>query len=460
MCKRKWVEGKEVLGTRMGSQAAARVLGLFVVLLLTAGGFTNVNAQECPDPAPQTSGYHSFRRVGETFEVPVAFADCQAVSLTVRWLNGRNNGGLFSLTFFDSDNRPVYRKRISAFHSGTAEFPLSSFDHPLNGSVSMMTIPTMVTIEAGQPFGFPATLHYTINRISPRTRSPQSSSMRGIDTNLAPGIDANLARGIDANLARGIDANLASALQTAAGRVLKDTPSYTLAEVPLSKPREVELRGRKTAVSKAFRLTIKPGQAADSPGGVDLIWINDVALPAFRNLAAGGTEVGAVIFDEAVMKNGAELALSNLEATKVTVLHERLAFQSSSQDSKTRTATVKDAQVTEQGDSGNVVAGITNAVRLIGGRRQPLVQIKLRTTRPFPPKNNALRLQVGRRFFLDELSGDHTGRSLTLTLTPEMFAELKEGADIVAFFNRPDRSGYADADVWFFGRLNKDLLKD
>ena len=39
-------------------------------------------------------------------------------------------------------------------------------------------------------------------------------------------------------------------------------------------------------------------------------------------------------------------------------------------------------------------------------------------------------------------------------------AFAKEGADIVAFFNRPDRSGYADADVWFFGRLNKSLLKD
>lgn len=441
MCKRKRIEGKDVLGTRIGYQPAARVLGLLVVLLLTAGGVTNVNAQECPDPAPQTSGSHSFRRVGETFDVPVALADCQAISLTVRWMNGRNNGSLFSLTFFDSDNRPVYRKRISAFHSGTAEFPLSSFDHQFNGSVSMMTIPIMVTIQAGQPFGFPATLHYTINRISPSTRSPQSSNMRRIDVNLA----------------RGVDANLASALQTAAGRVLKDTPSYTLAEVPLSEPREVELRGRKTAVNRAFRLTIKPAQAAASPGGVDLIWINDVALPAFRNFAAGGTEVGAVIFDEAVMENGAELALSNLEAKKVTVLRERLEFQSNAQGSKTR---IKDVQAMEQVDSGNVVAGITNAVRLIGGRRQPLVQISLKTSRPFPPKNNALRLQVGRRFFLDELSGDHTGRSLTLTLTPEMFAELKEGADIVAFFNRPDRSGYADTDIWFFGKLNKSLLKD
>jgi len=58
------------------------------------------------------------------------------------------------------------------------------------------------------------------------------------------------------------------------------------------------------------------------------------------------------------------------------------------------------------------------------------------------------------------LSGDYTGRSLTLTLTPEMFAQLRDGADIVAFFNRPDRSGFADSDIWYFGKLNKSLLKN
>ena len=437
MCKRKSAVVTGTVGTSLGSQSAPRIFGLIVGLLLTVGAFTIVNAQECPDPAPQTSGHHSFRRIGETFDLPVAFADCQAISLTIRWMNGRNNGGLFNLTFFDSEYRPVYRKKISAFHSGTVEFPLSAYDNHPYGSLSVMSIPTMVTIQAGHPFGFPATLHYTINRTTPRSRTPQSGSSL-----------------------RAIDANLAVALQTVAGRVLKDTPSYTLTEVPLSEPREVELRGRKTAVTSAFRLIIKPGQAADSQGGSDLIWINDVALPAFRNLAAGGTEVGAVIFDEGVMKDGAEIALSNLEAKQVTVLRERLEFQSNAKGSKARTASVKEAQGTELGDSGNVVAGITNAMRLVGGRRQPLVLISLKTARPFPPKNSALRLQVGRRFFLDELSGDHTGRSLTLSLTPEMFAELKEGSDIVAFFNRPDRSGYADSDVWFFGRLNKGLLKD
>ena len=205
-------EAKGVLGTRMGSQSATWVFVLTVGLLLTAGAFKNAKAQECPDPAPQTSGHHSFRRIGETLDLPFAFADCQPISLTVRWTNGRNNGGLFYLTFFDRDNHPIYRKKISIFNSGSAEFPLSSFDHHPYGSLAVMTFPTMVMIQAARPFGFPATLHYTITRVSPRTRSAPS------------------------NL-RGIDANLATALQTAAGRVLKDTPAYTLAEVPFSEPR-------------------------------------------------------------------------------------------------------------------------------------------------------------------------------------------------------------------------------
>jgi hypothetical protein len=64
-------------------------------------------------------------------------------------------------------------------------------------------------------------------------------------------------------------------------------------------------------------------------------------------------------------------------------------------------------------------------------------------------------LQIGKKVFIDELSGDYTGRKLTLSLTPEMFAELKDGDDIVAFFGKPDGNGSADQDVWNFGKLSK-----
>lgn len=405
-----------------------------------------VNAQECSEPGPQTSGSHSFRRIGETFDIPVAMDDCQAISLTVRWSNGRNNGGLFNLTFFDVDSKPLYTKQISAFLTGSFEFPLASFDYQPYGSVSVTSIPALVTIQAAPPFGLPATLFYNVTRASRRPRAAQPRL-------------------------RGIDSNVVASLQSASGKLIAETASYTLTEIAFAEPRELELHRNKTSVRRGFRLLLKRGHPPeDFSNRIDLIWIGDAALPVFRRVVDRGAEDGAIIYDDTVLKHDAEIAVSDLEARKIYRLPDRLIYQPQLQKSGITTAsgarvlkssatTAYEASEGNAGDEGNVVAGIKRAVRVIGGRRQSLVQVNLTTARPFPPKDSALRLQVGKRFFSDELSGDHTGRTLTLTLTPEMFEELKEGADIVAFFNRPDRSGYADSDIWWFGRLNKSLLE-
>lgn len=102
----------------------------------------------------------------------------------------------------------------------------------------------------------------------------------------------------------------------------------------------------------------------------------------------------------------------------------------------------------------NEIISIHNAVRLIGASRVSLVQIELRTARPFPVKDIPLQLQIGRRLFLNELSGDYTGRKLSVSLTPEMFAELEDGAEIMAFFDKPE-----SGDVWHFGPLDKKALR-
>jgi len=47
---------------------------------------------------------------------------------------------------------------------------------------------------------------------------------------------------------------------------------------------------------------------------------------------------------------------------------------------------------------------------------------------------------------------------LTLSLRPEEFAKLKEGAEVIAFYNSPDRSGAFAKEIWYFGRLNKNML--
>jgi len=100
------------------------------------------------------------------------------------------------------------------------------------------------------------------------------------------------------------------------------------------------------------------------------------------------------------------------------------------------------------------IVSIHSAVRLIGASRISLVQIELKTARAFPVKDTPLQLRIGRRIFLNELSGDHTGRKLSLSLTPEMFAELEDGAEITAFFDNPDSD-----DLWHFGPLDKKLLR-
>jgi len=114
-----------------------------------------------------------------------------------------------------------------------------------------------------------------------------------------------------------------------------------------------------------------------------------------------------------------------------------------------------ETQVRQEHGQENDVVSIHDAVRLIGASRLPVVQIELKTSRPFPVRDVPLQMQIGKRVFIDELSGDYTGRKLTLSLTPEMFAELKDGDEIVAFFSKPARSGSADHEVWYFGKLEK-----
>jgi hypothetical protein len=69
-----------------------------------------------------------------------------------------------------------------------------------------------------------------------------------------------------------------------------------------------------------------------------------------------------------------------------------------------------------------------------------------------------VQLQIGKQFFMNELGGDPSGHSLTVNLTPKAFAELKDGAEVIAFYNYPDRSGASAKEIWYFGRLNKRVL--
>ena len=281
------------------------ILSLAVSLLFLGNAYGQEKAAEdpCADPAGQSLITHKFRRVGETIEiairgdgVPASVADCEPVSLELRWANGGNNGSNLNVTFWDGNNRPLYNRAVSAFLTGVREFELSAFDAiPQYGSsLSMISVPTRVTIEAGRPFAMPVNLSYMVIR---EARKPAAGS----------------------------------------------------------------------------------------------------------NRVEGNREKG------------------------------------------------------ERG-TGNEVVSIHHAVRLIGASRLPLIQIELKTNRPFPVREVPLQLQIGKKVFKEELTGDHTGRKLTLNLTPEMFSELTDGDEIVAFFSRPDGPGFAEGDAWFFGKLAKAVI--
>lgn len=142
----------------------ARTLVAIVVIAFAIAA----HAQE-ENACVETSGVHSFKRLGERVEILVNEGDCDAVSLELRWSNGRNNGSNFNVTFFDTANRVIYSKQLFGFMSGNTEFPLSSFYFaPFFGSRALISIPATVTIETVSPFARPASLSYALTRVAPR----------------------------------------------------------------------------------------------------------------------------------------------------------------------------------------------------------------------------------------------------------------------------------------------------
>lgn len=408
-----------------------------LVLCVVSLPITHAYSQTCPNPAPQTSGSHIFRREGEIIDIPIQAEDCQPVALELRWSNGRNNGANFRVTFLDTSNHTIYVKQLSGFQTGKFEFPFNTFGpRPWLGSGRMLSVPSSVTIEAMRPVGLPAAISYTVTRVAGPTRRAHPA----------------------------IDHNMAMTLRLAAGRVLSKgesslrgvapdiTVKYRLEEVRLNEPRTLDIRGNTETLETVFRLILTGGDYLTT---TQLIWLDDAPLPVFRRRQSEGdsNEIGAIMYDRSLLRREAELSASEIDGTRLFTLAEPLTLPADFQEPKRISKQAK-------AEDGNSVTRIHAAVRMIGSTKQSLVQIELRTNRPIPAKNSALQLQIGKRFFVNELSGDHTGRSLTLTVTAEMFASLKQEAEITAFFDKPDLSGFADQNIWRFGKLNKGMLEE
>ena len=398
-----------------------RVKSIALVLATVMTCLAGAYGQACPDPAPRTSGTYRFRQLGESVSIPISVADCHPVALDLHWANGRNNGGLFVITFLDSGQQPIFTKQISGFMVGTSHFDLTSLAPQLAlGSRSLISLPASVTIQTLRPFSAPASISYVVTRMAPHPHANYEE----------------------------LDASTAFSLRTTPGKALVDGDSrsvpesgesfkYLLEEVPLDEPRELDLNGGREVVKSVFRLTLLGAQALPMDR---LIWLDDAPLPAFSLRDSRG--MATLISDRSVLRDGAQISVSNIDGSRMFSLAEHLRLPQSQ-------------RVPVTSEEGNEITAIHSAVRLVGATRQPLVQIELRTNRMFPPRDVPLQLMIGKQSFLNELSGNANGRRLTLTLTPDNYAALKEGAEVMAYYGTPDRSGFSGRDVWLFGRLKK-----
>lgn len=214
--------------------------------------------------------------------------------------------------------------------------------------------------------------------------------------------------------------------------------TYKLEEVDLSNPMDFEIRGKRHHLTTVLRLTI----TSESISGAHTIWIDDAALP--RVFGLGAHAIATFIYDRSILRDGAEISVS--DGREFLTLPERLRLPK--EFSNTLRPIVEE---------GNSIVGLHSALRIIGSVRQPLIQIEMRTERGFPIRNAALQLQIGKRFFLNELGVDPNGKTLRVSLSPKVFAELKDGAEVLAGFTF-DRSGASANEIWYFGRLNKSML--
>ena len=127
---------------------ASRMIMLSVLAaVLSLASASTTPAQRCPDPVPQTSGSHSFRQQGESFEIPITLGNCHPVALELRWANGRNNGANLQVTFLDSADQPILRRSISAFVTGSVQFPFATMENQrwLRAGSVMMSVTSIST---------------------------------------------------------------------------------------------------------------------------------------------------------------------------------------------------------------------------------------------------------------------------------------------------------------------------
>jgi hypothetical protein len=106
---------------------------------------------------------------------------------------------------------------------------------------------------------------------------------------------------------------------------------------------------------------------------------------------------------------------------------------------------------------------IRNVVRIAGNTRQALYEIQLQSRRVFADPDQLPVLRVGDQKFATSRLGDTSRTTMIFVLTPEEFARVRTGDDVIVAYAvaeaHPAAADKGPLRPWKFGKLDKSKVE-
>ena len=201
--------------------------------------------------------------------------------------------------------------------------------------------------------------------------------------------------------------------------------SYKLEEIDLPQPKEIVANGRKRLVTTVLRLSIKGEQHQPS----SVIWIDDVLFPS--PWEPDDSSIATLIYNPSLLRDGATISVG--AGDQIYDLPEPLKLPARFKTSDEEVA------------NGNIV--LRTLLRVNGTQYERSIVIHGIVSQPLPTINSNYSLQIGRKFFSRLMANN---RQYTVEMSPQEFAELKDGARVSI--------NMGPLVVAYLGRLDKKML--
>lgn len=213
--------------------------------------------------------------------------------------------------------------------------------------------------------------------------------------------------------------------------------SYRLEEVKLPQPLEVDIRGTNKSIDSFIRLTItgekfQPGEYT--------IWLGEESL---TDVMRSPSELVTVIFDRALLENGAAIAVSyeTLDDPSRTVLPETLYVPS-------------EVQVGSENVGNEITVTRIRKVNLTD--HAPVIEIELTSQTGFQVRNAIRVFQIGEFETYGNNPPDGDGNKWMIRMPLEVFEKLEDGSPI---FVKAERGKRGMQGARIITRLKKHLLE-